>query len=141
MRIICGCQGGIIFGPSVLGHRKEISHIQFPVKDSNVFETTATFSLVFFLFSVGVKMNAGRMLKPDRRTVTIGISVFFFTLALPECLVFDMMNYLAMDETLKVALPCTAGSQCISSSLVVACLLAELKLMNTDLGQPGPLIL
>ncbi|CAL8126123.1 unnamed protein product [Prunus armeniaca] len=127
--------GGIIFGPSVLGHKKEVSRILFPVKGANVFETTATFGLMFFLFSIGVKMNTGRMLRPDRRAVTIGISVFFFTLALPECLAFVMMNYLAMDETLKMALPCIAGSQCISSSLVVACLLAELKLMNTELGR------
>lgn len=132
---MCRCQGGIIFGPSVLGHRKEISRTLFPVKGANVFETTATFGLMFFLFSIGVKMNVGRMLKPDRRAVTIGISVFFFTLALPECLVLVMMNYLPMDETLKMALPCIAGSQCISSSLVVACLLAELKLMNTELGR------
>ncbi|XP_050156015.1 cation/H(+) antiporter 15-like [Malus sylvestris] len=127
--------GGVIFGPSLLGHKKQISNTIFPIKSANVFETIATFGLMFFLFSTGVKLNAGRTIRPERRAVSIALSMFFFTLALPLCLAMTMRKYVAMDETLRSALPTITTSQVISSSPVVGCLLTELRLMNTDLGR------
>ncbi|XP_048446629.1 cation/H(+) antiporter 15-like [Pyrus x bretschneideri] len=127
--------GGVIFGPSLLGHRKEIANTIFPIKGANVFETISTFGLMFFLFSIGVKMNAGRMIRPERRVVAIALSMFFFTLALPLCLAMTMREYVAMDETLKTALPTITAAQAVTGSPVIGCLLTELKLMNTDLGR------
>lgn len=90
---------------------------------------------MFFLFSIGVKMNADRMIRPERRVVAIALSMFFFTLALPLCLAMTMRKYVAMDETLKTALPTMTAAQAVTGSPVIGCLLTELKLMNTDLGR------
>lgn len=81
-------------------------------------------------------MDAGGMVRPKRKSLVIGFSLFFFTLSLPEGLTFLLIRTVPnMDATLKKALPFLSASQCISSSAVVGCLLTELKMLNTDIGR------
>ncbi|KAA8539525.1 hypothetical protein F0562_026217 [Nyssa sinensis] len=90
---------------------------------------------MFFLFAVGVKMETKMMLRPGRKAIAIGISVMFFTLALTAPLSLILIKYLPMDETLAKSLPFIAASQCLTPFPNIGCLLAELEILNTDLGR------
>ncbi|KAA8534013.1 hypothetical protein F0562_031530 [Nyssa sinensis] len=98
-------------------------------------ETIATFGLMFFLFSVGVKMDTGMMVVPERKAMAISISVTFFTLALTSLLSVVLKKCVTMDASLAQSLTFIAASQCLTPFPNIACLLTELKILNTDLGR------
>ncbi|XP_045800873.1 cation/H(+) antiporter 15-like [Trifolium pratense] len=127
--------GGLVFGPSVLGHKKMLTSILFPMKGSVILKTMATFCLNFFYFICCVKMDTVTMLKTEKQAITIGISVFALTLGVPLGLAFALMKYVAMDKTLSDALPVIAVSQSLTVFISISVLLAELKILNTDVGR------
>uniref|UniRef100_A0A5B7C9H8 Uncharacterized protein n=1 Tax=Davidia involucrata TaxID=16924 RepID=A0A5B7C9H8_DAVIN len=127
--------GGIIFGPSLLGHDEALTSGLFPPRGAMIIETVASFGIMFFLFTIGVKMDSKMMLRPDRKAMTIGVSVMFITLALTAPLSLVLTKYVPMDASLTQALPLIAASQCLTPFPNIACLLAELQILNTDLGR------
>lgn len=128
-------QGGLIFGPSFLGHKGGLGAELFPLRGMVAFETISTFGLMFFFFAIGVKMDPETMFQPERKAMGIGFSVFIFTLTLPSLLALFLRKHLPMDSSLADSLPIIAASQCITSFPVIACLLNELNILNTDLGR------
>ncbi|XP_059669305.1 cation/H(+) antiporter 15-like [Cornus florida] len=90
---------------------------------------------MYFLFSVGVKMDSRMMVRPERKAITIGCSVMFTTLAFTTPVSLLLRKYLPMDDSLAKALPMIASSQFLTPFANIACLLAELKILNTDIGR------
>ncbi|XP_057475926.1 cation/H(+) antiporter 15-like [Actinidia eriantha] len=127
--------GGIVFGPSLLGHNNAIASALFPLRGTVVIETIATFGIMFFFFEVGVKTDVSMMLRPGRLAIAMGTSVMFVTLALTTPLSLLLKAYVPMDDSLANSLPLIAASQCLTAFPNIACLLAELKILNTDLGR------
>ncbi|CAL5404696.1 unnamed protein product [Camellia sinensis] len=126
---------GIVFGPSLLGHEVVLSSRLFPPSGAMVMETFATFGLMFFFFQVGVQMDSSMMVKPGRIAMAIGISVMFFTLSLGIALSLLLKTYVPMDDSLASSLPFIAAAQSLTPFPNIACLLTELKILNTDLGR------
>ncbi|KAF3433323.1 hypothetical protein FNV43_RR24425 [Rhamnella rubrinervis] len=127
--------GGLVFGPSFLGHKRGLGAKLFPLRGMVVLETISTFGLMFFFFAIGVKMDPETMFQLERKAMGIGFSVFIFTLTLPSLLSLVLIKYLPMDPNLADSLPIIAASQSITSFPVIACLLNELNILNTDLGR------
>ncbi|CAL5202999.1 unnamed protein product [Lathyrus oleraceus] len=127
--------GGLVFGPSMLGHKKMVTRILFPMKGSLVLSTVATFCLNFFYFICCVKMDTATMLKTEKQAITIGISVFTFAFAIPLGLSFAFTSFVSMDKTLAAALPLIAISQSFTVFISISVLLTELKILNTNVGR------
>ncbi|KAL2541817.1 Cation/H(+) antiporter 15 [Abeliophyllum distichum] len=127
--------GGILLGPSVLGHKGSIGRTIFPARGSTTVVTGATFGLMFFLFAMGVKADPMMMVRPGRQAAILGISAMFFTLVLTLSLAFLLTHYVPMDGTLAESLPFIAASQCLTPFPNISCLLTELKMSNSDLGR------
>lgn len=125
----------MVFGPSLLGHKKQITKILFPLRGAIVIETISTFGVMFFLFAIGVKMDISSMIQPERKAMTIGFSIFIFTLILPSVFSLALANYLPLEEHIGKSLPFLAASHSITAFPVVACLLTELKIQNTEIGR------
>lgn len=128
-------QGGLVFGPSFLGHNRALGAKLFPLRGMVTFETVSRFGLMLFFFAIGVKMDPETMFHPERKAMEIGFSVFTLTLAIPSLLAFILAKYLPMDSNLAKSLPVIAASQSLTSFPVIACLLSELKILNTDIGR------
>ncbi|GFZ01703.1 hypothetical protein Acr_15g0003120 [Actinidia rufa] len=126
---------GVALGPSVLGKIRWFRDQIFPPKSFYVSETFAYFGLMIFLFLVGVKMDISAMRQSGRRAVVIGACNFFIPLALNEGLAFLLLHSVPMDPLLHHSLTWIASFQCLSSFHVIACLLADLKLLNSELGR------
>lgn len=128
-------QGGIVLGPSVLGRNKTFADAVFPLRSVMIIETMANVGLLYFLFLVGVGMDASALRRTGRKSVAIavaGMILPFGTGAL--CSIWLVKN--SEKETnggsfvllLGVVLSVTAFP-------VLARILAELKLVNTEMGR------
>jgi len=95
----------------------------------------AAFCLNFFYFICCAKMDTAQVMKTEKQAITIGISVFSFSLGVPLGLAFAMKKYVSMDKTLSDALPMIAISQSLTVFISISVLLSELKILNTDVGR------
>ncbi|KAG4989852.1 hypothetical protein JHK84_032404 [Glycine max] len=133
--IVSQIMGGVLFGPSMLGNKKILGLALFPTKGAVVLDTVSLFGLMFFFFIWCVKMDIATLMKTEKVAITLGISVFAFTLIIPTGLAFLMMKYIAMDGSLAKALPFLAMSQTLTVFISIAVLLTDLKVLNTDIGR------
>ncbi|KAK9742294.1 hypothetical protein RND81_03G162100 [Saponaria officinalis] len=127
--------GGVVLGPSALGQAPKIAVALFPRRGHIIIETVATFGLTIFLFSMGVKMDSSLMFRPERAALTIGISLFVFTLVLPMVLVIILLANVDFDPEFKKSLPVLVSSQSLVAFPAIACVLAELRIFNTEVGR------
>nr|XP_027187918.1 cation/H(+) antiporter 15-like [Cicer arietinum] len=100
-----------------------------------IIETSAAFGVMFYFFIIGVKMDPASLLKHEKKAMTIGLSVFTFTMAIPTGLSMFMINHVSMNKSLSISLPLIALSQSFTAFVVIAILLTELKILNTDIGR------
>ncbi|KAG6670314.1 hypothetical protein CIPAW_01G302800 [Carya illinoinensis] len=128
-------QSGMVFGPSLLGHKGLITSKLFPTRGAMLIETMATFGLMFFLFGVSVRMDLTGMLRPGKQAMIIGFSVFFFTTLTAGLSAFFFARYVAKETSLKESLFLIAESQTLTGFPVIACLLTELNMLNTNIGR------
>ncbi|KAK4489314.1 hypothetical protein RD792_005118 [Penstemon davidsonii] len=127
--------GGILFGPSILGHPAIMGDILFPPRSVLTLETSAAFGIMFFLFAVGVRTNPTSMVRPGKQAAILGMSTMVTTLLLSLSLSFILKFYVPMEDTLAVSLPYLAASQSLIAFPNISCLLAELKMSSTDIGR------
>ena len=135
-RVIAEILGGIVLGPSVLGRNKAFADAVFPLRSVMVIETMANVGLLYFLFLVGVGMDASALRRTGRKSVTIAVSGMvlpfgtgaIFSIFLIKNADTGNTNGSAYVLMLGVVLSVTAFP-------VLARILAELKLINTELGR------
>ncbi|XP_059275103.1 cation/H(+) antiporter 15-like [Lycium ferocissimum] len=127
--------GGIVFGPSLLGHLETVRETMFPTRGVMALETAATFGVLFNLFVIGVECDSKRMFRPGKKAVVIGISVMFTSLGSTLALSMLLKSVIPMDPRLAKSLPIIAASQCVIGFPNICCLLKEMQILNTDQGR------
>ncbi|GMH05063.1 hypothetical protein Nepgr_006903 [Nepenthes gracilis] len=127
--------GGMLLGPSLLSRNQAVASTLFPKRGSMILETFATFGLVLFSFEMGLKMDSNLMIRPKRMAMTIGGSMFFISTSVPLAVCFILREKVSMDSSLSQSLPLLAVTQSLTAFQVIACLLTELKILNTDVGR------
>ncbi|OIV98417.1 hypothetical protein TanjilG_16744 [Lupinus angustifolius] len=127
--------GGMLFGPSGLGREKVLRDTLFPMRGALVFETIASFGLMFVFFIMSVKMDPATLVKTEKQALTIGLSVFSLTITIPTGLSFLLKKYVSMDKGLRDSITFIAISQALTVFICIQILLNELKILNTDTGR------
>ncbi|KAK7281072.1 hypothetical protein RIF29_08747 [Crotalaria pallida] len=127
--------GGMLFGPSGLGRQKVIRSTLFPIRGGVVFETIASFGLMFFFFIMSVKMDPGTLIRTEKQAIAIGLSVFSFALVIPTGVSLLLKKYVPMDKGLSDSITQLASSQALTLFVCIQVLLNELKILNTDMGR------
>ncbi|KAK6227735.1 hypothetical protein QUC31_006816 [Theobroma cacao] len=127
--------GGMIFGPSFLGYNRDVREILFPMRSTMIMSTFAGFGIMFYLFAIGVKTDPILMVRPGRKAAVIGAASLFVTLVFSVALGLVLKNFITLSTSLQNSIMLIASSQALTGFPVIAALLDELKILNTDLGR------
>ncbi|KAL5202658.1 hypothetical protein ABZP36_013610 [Zizania latifolia] len=134
-RVIAEILAGVILGPSVMGQVSTWATTVFPERSLLTLETVAHLGLLYFLFLVGLEMDVNVIRRSGKKALIIAVA----GMALPFCIgtatsfifrhqVSKNVHQASFLLFLGVALSVTAFP-------VLARILAEIKLLNSDLGR------
>ncbi|WCJ40169.1 Cation/hydrogen exchanger family protein [Euphorbia peplus] len=127
--------GGIILGPSVLCKNRAFANAFFPLRGLIMMDTVAAFGFIFYFFLVGVQMDPGLFRNVDRRTMTIGLCSVGVPMILSTAVSSIIVANVTLDVNIANSLPYIAQAESLLALPIIAALLAELKIINSEFGR------
>ncbi|XP_077213467.1 cation/H(+) antiporter 15-like isoform X2 [Tasmannia lanceolata] len=127
-------QGGVILGPSVLGRSEAFASAVFPERSRIILDPLSWFSLMLYLFLIGVKMDPSMITSSGKRAVIIGFSGMLFPAVIIAIAVILLYEYIPT-RLMKESLIPSAATLSLTSFPVVICLLEDLKILNSEVGR------
>ncbi|KAK7318439.1 hypothetical protein RJT34_03140 [Clitoria ternatea] len=134
-RVLAEMLGGIILGPSVLGRNKRFSEAVFPLRSVIMIETMANVGLLYFMFLVGVGMDASAIKLIGKKAATVAIAGMVLPFAIGTIFSFFFIKLNETDTTSGAYVIFLGVVISVTAFPVLARILAELKLANTEIGK------
>ncbi|KAK9110400.1 hypothetical protein Sjap_018460 [Stephania japonica] len=136
-RVIADIIGGIMLGPSVLGSSAYIEAKFFPPQSLLVLDVIANTGLLFYVFLVGVEMDITVVRRTGKKSLMIALCgmISSFMVGALSSLTMKGMNQVRGETNSGIFVLFIALSQAVTVFPVLAQILTELKLLNSDLGK------
>lgn len=126
-------QAGIILGPTVLGRLPDVQNALFPKEGDVYLDLLSKIGYIFFIFLSGVKMDPKMVMRTGAKAWTIGV----LTVVLPVTggLILSVVDQVTIHRYRWPAYKTTVGIQNLFPFPVIASMLVDLKIMNSELGR------
>ncbi|KAK9168015.1 hypothetical protein Syun_000155 [Stephania yunnanensis] len=126
---------GIILGPTVLGHFDELRFYLFPLPSVHTIGMFAELGFMIFTFLVGVKMDPKMILTSGRKALVIGVLSLVIPVTLATTATVILGNVRHLHPNLQRMLIFVGAAQSMTTFPVIAGLLTDLKILNSELGR------
>ncbi|CAN6551101.1 unnamed protein product [Malus baccata var. baccata] len=134
-RVIAEVIGGILLGPSALGRSQKFLHTVFPAKAMTVLDTVANIGLLFFLFLVGLELDIRAIRRTGKKSLGIAVAGITLPFVLGVFTSFALRATVSKGVSQGPFLVFIGVALSITAFPVLARILAELKLLTTDVGR------